>query len=269
MPLIVLEGVDGSGKSTLAETLSLCYGDDVDLVHLGAPAGPDTAIDECLEPLSNYDPTSNRAVIFDRAHWGCPVYGSLYRPELDHDGYGEMGHHGWRYTELFFESRGAVTILVDADPKIAEARCRERGEDYIDLGHISLIVARYLDLFHESLTGVLKRRLLTMSDTAELTTEIIKIAQVKADLIAPLARWHHYVGPRRPDVLIVCEPSREVRMAALEHMMKVHFDWQLFGFASSGSSELDPLWNELGHPDVVTYGDVNPSVAEWASARWR
>ena len=51
MPIVIIEGVDGGGKSTLAEEIQRIAPRPASIAHLGPPASPDTAIDECLDPL--------------------------------------------------------------------------------------------------------------------------------------------------------------------------------------------------------------------------
>jgi len=264
MPLIALEGVDGSGKSTLAKAIASRYVDS-DLYHVGVPSSPETAIDETIGMLNDYDPSAERGVVYDRAGWGCPVYAPIYRPHLDHDGYGEIGHAGWRYTELFMESRGCVTVLVDADPEVAASRCAERGEDLATAENFPRMVERYHELFAESLTGTVSRRLVTRHDTDVVASEAIALARTKARTISKISRYRHYVGRALPSVLVLCKPDRNVRVKALDEMMG-SLDWQTIGFASAAVSllALEELWRMLERPEVVTYGDVPDSVLNWA-----
>lgn len=265
MPLIALEGVDGSGKSTLAKALTYRYLDS-DLYHVGVPTSAATVVDETISMLNDYDPSADRGVVYDRAGWGCPVYAPIYRPHLDLDGYGEITHAGWRYVELFMESRGCVTILVDADPEVAASRCAERGEDLATAENFPRMVQRYYELFDESLTGTVCRRLVTQSDTDIVANEAIALAKTKAKLVAPFSRYRHYVGPVNPGVLVLCKPDRDYRIAALDKMMHQYYDWQTIGFASSAVSltALEELWRLLGRPEVITRGDVPQSVVHWA-----
>lgn len=263
MPLVALEGVDGSGKSTLAKTLADRY-IDADVYHVGVPQSVDTVIDETIGMLSDYDPAGERGVVYDRAGWGCPVYAPIYRPHLDHDGYGEIGHAGWRYVELFMESRGCVTVLVDAEPEVAAARCADRGEDLATAENFPRMVERYHRLFDESLTGTIVRRLATRHDTDLVANEALALARTKARVVSKISRYRHYVGPALPSMLVLCKPDRLVRVQALDELMQ-HRDWQTIGFASSAVSliALEELWKLLGHPEAVVYGDVPDSVRHW------
>lgn len=268
MPLIIIEGADGSGKSTLAEAIIDLTkpGETGSLLHLGPPASPESAIDECLDPLYGYHITSPELVVFDRAHWGCPVYGSVYRPELDHDGYGDMGRAGWAYCELVYESRGAVTLLLDCDPELAAKRCAERGEDYIDLAHLPQLRSKYHDLFRESVTGIIQEQATVPADTHRIAAEVLGLARVKAKSRERFANWPHYVGTVTPSRLIVCPPSRIQRVEAIRQAMERGEPWQSLGIVSgmAGPADLDRLWEALGLPTVEVFGTVPDDVRRWA-----
>lgn len=247
--LIAIEGVDGGGKSTLVETIRTLE-PTANVIHLGPPERSDTAIDECIQPLGSYHAGSEDVVVFDRAHWGCPIYGSLYRPDRDIGGYGDMGPYGWRYVELFFESRGCVTVLVDCDPEVAKARCLERGEDYINLDHLPGLADKYTLLFAESLTGMFNRRLVVPADTADLAHEVIEAAKAKARNFHALSPYKSYVGPRYPNLLVVAGPNRDERIKTLTELDKL-IDWQSVGFVSSlPEPQLEDLTELLGRPEV-------------------
>lgn len=263
MPLIALEGVDGSGKSTLAKALAQRY-TDTSSYHVGVPQSVDTVIDETIGTLNDYDPIDARGVIYDRAGWGCPVYAPIYRPHLDHDGYGEIGHAGWRYVELFMESRGCVTALIDADPEVAIDRCVARGEDLATAENFPRMIKRYHSLFKESLTGSVIRKLVVQPDTDLIADELVILARIKAHYVSKISPHKHYVGSPLPSLLVVCRPDRAVRIAALAELME-HHDWKTIGFASSAVSlpALEALWNTIGQPETITYDRVLDSVSRW------
>ena len=150
--LIVIEGSDGVGKSTLVDTLEAqfkaLYEDDGNfkMVHFGPPE--DRLENEGLidysnrcharfyEELDKYDPTNFTDLwVLDRAHWGSPVYGSLFRPKTNLMGFGDLGRNNFFEFELYLAKQGAYTAWLSPDPDVVVARAlaRDEGEDeYLD-----------------------------------------------------------------------------------------------------------------------------------------
>jgi thymidylate kinase len=275
MPVIVLEGVDGSGKSTLAEEIvALAKKEkpdaDARIVHLGPPASADreSIVCECIDPLQNYLVSSDDVVVFDRAHWGSPVYGPMYRPEQNPDGYGDITRAGWRYTELAFEALGCVTLFVDTQPDVAAERCAERGEDYINLEHLPKLQERYREIFHESLTGVLRSSLLEPEDTPRLAQETLDLARTSHSRTEKLAAWPAYAGTLEPRLFVVCPPDVETRLAALEELSD-EYPWQAIGLAwADDTDQLTSLWHAIGKPPIALYGLMTDYESDYSALHW-
>jgi thymidylate kinase len=236
----IIEGPDGSGKTSLANAVAELSGATIS--HLGPPESAEEAFDRMVSgPFATYAPGEGVDIVSDRHHWGDPVYGPIIRPENDEDGFGEMGKAGWRYAELFAESRGAATILVEVDPAVAKMRLTDRGDDYVDVTHIDDIVARYDWLARGALT-IEATIQLNYSDSAQLCAEgVVKLAKSKELECTPLAKFKHYVGSVRPRLLVIMPPDRAARLRVVNS-----FDddtWRQLGIASTAMTA--PMFEEL------------------------
>lgn len=263
---VILEGIDGAGKTTLAKAIkdlepSFIY------KPLGPPASPGTALDECISDgeYGHYVPGDGVNLLSDRLHWGCPVYGPVYRPDADRDGYGDFGRSGWRYAELYTASRGAATFFAEVEPTEARRRIEIRGDDYVDLDDLSNLAARYSELAAESLT-IAGRVTVELDTVGELALDIVEKARSREKVYAPLARWRHYVGPRDPRTLFIMPPLRELRLEVLDTMSDD--DWSVIGMCSANTTELElhGLHTALGEPNVVGVGKIPGSTEHFIDA---
>lgn len=131
MALVTVEGIDGSGKTTLAKEIAEEFrrlGETVTELHFGPPVYDhgstmtygEQAIAELEEPLEGYVPASGYTFVLDRAHWGCPAYGPVFRPSLDQrQGFGELtGPEFWSFHD-WLNSMGALQIYVDVPVDVA------------------------------------------------------------------------------------------------------------------------------------------------------
>lgn len=235
---IILEGCDGSGKSTLANEITRQLqenGQDVAQTHLGPPARTRLgAIEEATSAEYNdYDPRGTN-LVSDRWGWGCPVYGPLYRPELDFDGYGEVTEAGWRYLELFAAARGAYCVLVDVDPELARQRIGPRGDDYVNVADLESICEKYRALYDHSVIGSAIVNSTEPGDVPELATWII--SQAALEKPSPnLELWPSYVGPVYPDRLIFTASDREDQIDTLGRFQPD--EWKTVGLIPGGNIE--------------------------------
>ncbi len=230
----VLEGSDGAGKTTIANEIHrqlLSEGHNVKLTHLGPPASPDTVLEENIgAPYSEYLPGTGHDMVSDRWSWGNPVYGPIYRPDTDKNGYGDLGLGGLRYTELFGLSRGVLMVLVDVEPDIARERLGSRGDDYIDLKDLERIHAGYTKQLSESAltASVIPSRKVEMSDVPLVATELITRARTMESSAEHLALWPGYIGPVRPKHLALA--NRDVVIEFLGQADDT--DWKSHGFVN-------------------------------------
>ena len=136
--LIILEGPDGAGKTTLAEALMAGFyrkwpSGTFTVEHRG-PLSPDVdPVDEYTLP--DYDPTDRtNLVVCDRWHLSETVYGPIYRGASRVD----LAFH-----EKWLDDRGALKLYVTAPLSVLTARVSERGDDFIEIGHLANIVGGF------------------------------------------------------------------------------------------------------------------------------
>ena len=276
---IVLEGVDGSGKSTLAAEIQKMM-PRCAATHLGPPVSPESALDECLHGPDDmfllYHPDDRRSIVSDRLHWGCPVYGPIYRPAVNYQNYGDFGRGGWRYAELFVASRGGITVLVDADPIEVRQRLGVRGDDYVKIDDIEKIITSYRRLANDSMTLRSIVRMSIPKHTIEAAKLIVTAASKAQVEVHDHARFPSYIGPPKPRVLVVTPPAnRPLRLDVLADMSPGH--WQRVGFTNRlFPTEHYHLVGMLGNPPVALYetsaskkGEILEGVAEKVSKRLR
>jgi len=264
---IILEGVDGSGKSTLLEVLVKKMPGTVKVGHLGPPESASTAILECLSGGIDksdgdrlYRPGSWH-LVSDRLHMGCPVYGPLYRPDLDVDGYGDFGKAGWRYMELYLASRGAVTFLVTVSPDTAIRRVKARGEENFFsvesiIETLPTLIDRYDWIATDSLTLGVRVFEPHMDELEDWASMIMAIAFSRENDVLDIAEFDDYIGTPWPKTLIVCEPIRETRLEILDAIDDS--TWMEVGFCSSAhtAEDLTTLATMLDDPVIVGMGDL-------------
>lgn len=103
--IVWIEGVDRTGKSDLAAELAseMTLDKPTSLIHFGAPE-KDTALEEYLGPLLDYDSTTN--VVLDRFHLGEIVWPKYFGRES------RMDLAERALIELFLEEVGAVGVLT-------------------------------------------------------------------------------------------------------------------------------------------------------------
>lgn len=208
--IILLEGVDGGGKSSLSEKLRAALeerGLVTEIIHRGVPERD--VLDEYQHDIEDYRPGTGRAIIGDRWHFGDIVYGDLYR------GFSYLGGTegaGFRFVELFLQSRGAITCLVDSDEFTVKGRLLVRGEDYLQLEHVDHVLREYRKVYRASATGGLQGEVTGNNlDPAN----IIRHALFRSDLTADLAAFPSYVGARNPRVLLVGEKRGKAETPSL------------------------------------------------------
>lgn len=146
--ICVLEGSDGSGKTTLATNLKKTWeeardGNEALIVHTGPPG----SWDEREMSLANWrkycflrikavldmvEPHDGRTLlILDRAHVGSPVYGRLFRPQVDHDGFGDLGKRYFSMLDQYLVARGGITLHISPplETVLRRTLARSGGED--------------------------------------------------------------------------------------------------------------------------------------------
>lgn len=251
---IIFEGADGAGKSTLTEAVAGRLRETllpVTTSHLGPPAKPGTALAECLAaPYADYT-VGQGHLVSDRWSWGCPVYGPIYRPDDNVDGYGDFGIGGFRYAELFAVSRGAYIVLVDGVPAELRRRLEERGDDYVDLDDLETIVLAYRNLVVESkAVGTVVPPGLEMTQVEDTAGEIILEASARERAADLLSSWPHYVGSSSPKHVFHANVQE-----AVDILSNMDDGWRDVGFvdaAKTSTRQRARLIEALGKPTVTT-----------------
>lgn len=195
--LIVIEGCDGSGKSTLArdlvERLHRCFPDaETRLVHRGPPQ--QHVLTEYELEIEAYRPDGRTHLVIDRWHLGELVYGPLRR------GRSQLDLGGLLHVELLLASRGAVGVYLTTLALDQAERLAARGER-LDFGEFTDVKRG----FEQALTSSRLRWLRFRNPTAQSQQEIVKAALGTQQRVAALGTVPRYVGPTRPDVLLVGE----------------------------------------------------------------
>ena len=143
--LIVLEGPDGAGKTTLAKALMAGFyrkwpSGTFRIEHRGPLRLNVDPADEYTLP--DYDPADmTNLVVCDRWHLSEAVYGPIYRGGSRAD----LDFH-----EKWLDDRGALKLYVTAPLSALTSRVSERGDDFIEVGHLANIVS----WFTRTLTGL-------------------------------------------------------------------------------------------------------------------
>jgi hypothetical protein len=250
----VLEGVDGAGKSTLAQEIHRLT--DAKVSPLGPPSDPTSALTDCVigkyGVVSAYRTAGTYSLISDRLHWGSPVYGPVFRPQHNADGWGDLGVGGWRYVELLCISRGAMVVYVDVDADVARKRVLQRGDDYVSADQIAPLVKRYRDVAKQSAALSMMIRLSSPGDTHLAAMEIHKRAMELSERAHFLNRYPTYVGSLTPRVIVNDDDNIDVRCAVLSHLGP--YEWMRVGFMCDNPYSIAKSLNQsfLTDPLVVS-----------------
>lgn len=146
--IIQLEGVDGAGKSYLATHLlstwrNISPAHEALLVHTGPPGiwdGDDMSLANwrkycflrlkaVIDMVESHD--ARRLLVMDRGTWGSPVYGQLFRPDVNEDGFGDLGKKYFTLLEKLIYAKGGITAHISPplETVITRALGRAEGED--------------------------------------------------------------------------------------------------------------------------------------------
>jgi hypothetical protein len=267
---IILEGPTAAGKSTLFRELNdfwyMTYGLAPRWMHKGQPAELTQrwALDEYVLSMENWYQPTTTPVLSDRWAWGEITYAPIYRPSTNKDGYGLLGMAGWRWTEMFLMSRGALTVYVTANPDVLVARRNSRGDDHVTNELDLRYVASLCD------TAVLKSPTCRIRvDTTHGATSpgLIGSIVVTGALLAKKASWitkfPEYVGSLAPDVLLVGDMRNEGRDGRHAGITRLPF---MPVNGNSGDYLLralpEPLWTTTGLVNGNDIGDRLPDLLE-------
>lgn len=137
--IIIIEGCDKTGKSTLADKIAKHTG--YKLVHLGVPK--DKQHFEYLNGL--LDEHKDTGVVFDRFHWGDPVYAGI-----TNDGQ-VLNQNQFSRIESRLVSLGAIIIYCYDNEQFIAERFASDKEELIDPEYIPIITGRYDKLLDKTM----------------------------------------------------------------------------------------------------------------------
>lgn len=280
---IIVEGATCSGKSTLIDALfelDKTWRTGTEQIHKDKPKDltREYVLNDYVFSHESYQ-AGKDDIIADRWHWGEVTYSPIYRRDTNLDGFGLLGKAGWRWTEMFLASRGAVVALCRADNDTLVKRFADRGDDHVQDANELLKISAFYDIARrESITTT------SVVDTSndEISPErfktyvemLITSAKDREQDATELRDFPEYIGPIHPGTLLVGDaqnnnPARKVGgntklpfipvngnsseflLASLHDMF-----WREVGIINANDSDLDlyELWGKLGEPNVVALG---------------
>jgi thymidylate kinase len=274
--ILVLEGVDGAGKTTLTQKFveeAERRRWEVEVWHRGVPE---------RHPLEEYEldleqdyahNRTKRLIVCDRWHLGQVVYGELYRDDAKNSSLGTTWH-----VDAFLQSLGAVQLILSPPLDLVRKRLAERGEDYLRPEHVEHVHRRYEELGRTTFRRSIEilRDPLTSNDVHL----ICEVMQCRSERAEALREFPTYVGPRHPDLLLLGEAQGTGPLSAKLPNHRAAFvpyggtsgrwlcdtiiDSELsqtrIGIANAGSEDVQKLVGILGHPQVVTMGNVADQI---------
>lgn len=285
---IVIEGTDASGKTSLVseikKQLAVKYPrNEVEFFHKSRPEEMTRrwVLQDYVTSIENID-WSKRIALADRWHWGEVTYAPLKRPESGSgDGYGLLGVAGWRWTELFLQSRGVAQFWLYQPLDVITRRLNARGDDYVLASELGQI----LDLYENAALSCadLSARIAPDADSLNelpiLAGQIIAKAEQVQNDAKYLTQFPEYIGPRRPRVLLVGDKRNITKKYGEETMLPFmpvdgnsgeylltalqDPDWKQMGIVNANdtnSHEFDELWYTLGRPAIVVLGRLAERV---------
>lgn len=197
--IVIIEGVDGAGKTTLVDALIAAH-DGPSRVIKRSQLREDPMVAYEWRDLSEYD--GSTLFVCDRWHVGELVYGPLYR------GRSMLEPAQTLHIEMALTALGALRLHVTAPIDVIMQRVAERGEEFLQPKHFGLV----WDFYRHYVTTPLGRRWQTIDSSEPYRpAEILRRARRASAAARGLAVAPSYVGPVRPDVLVVTSSRRRTR----------------------------------------------------------
>ena len=263
--LIAIEGPDGSGKSSLIEAIETEIaamltddGPNLTMYHKGRPPEETRRclLHEYAVSLEISDLFSHYHVA-DRWHWGERTYAPIKRPHTNKDGYGLLGKSGWRWVELFMQSRGMAQFMLFQKLDVIKTRVSARGDDFIDVSELEEIYNAYVETAHVSvITETIMPGTDSLGQLPAFARHIIDVATAVSRRAEHLHIFPQYIGPVKPKVLLIGD-KRNVTDEYGDETILPFFPVT----SSSGdfllSSLPDTLWKHVG---IVNGNEIEPSM---------
>lgn len=276
---LIIEGPTASGKSTLMEALPDLVGEH-EHVHMGQPVEQNRrwSLNEYVNKWQRRDLASN--LLADRWHFGEVTYAPIYRPDTDRDGFGLLGKAGWRWTEMFLASRGAVIAQLRASNDTLVKRLEERGDDHVKKVDDLLRVASLYEIARRESINVAALHDTSPEETDDesyndFVDSLVEEAHVRAErALRVTKRWRTYTGVLNPSILLVGDqrnvgkdnkyrnetrlPFMPVDGNSAEFLLNALPDqtWRTVGMVNAHETRnIDKLHKALGKPEIIALGD--------------
>jgi thymidylate kinase len=258
--LIILEGPDCVGKSTLAENISANFVSSRQPYHWfqAGPPGKIHPLDAYVVPLLCFGP--HDVVLCDRWHVGEAVYPTVMGRST------RMTPGVLDYIELFLQSRGATTLVLDQTDEILMCRFIERGDDFVNAGQL-------LEAAH----GFRGIQCFLRTKTIQPPNMVMSTASLREASVEYLRKTYTtWIGSPRPNVLLmgdvracdgqtckhktphdVAGPAFMPYPATSGEFLFRALDPLPDGVAVANACDVDlsdALWVDLGRPTTVALG---------------
>lgn len=283
---IIIEGCTLTGKSTLRDEIVkqlLVDGRTIDQPHHGQPAELTRAwvLQQYAAQFETRCVTTDEdTIIADRWHYGERTYAPIYRASTNKDGYGLLGKAGWRWIEMFLQSRGAYVIAATAAISTLEQRLSERGDDHVtSVQALQRVRLAYTDVWHSGIGYYDSSYLTELGEpTDAVAARFIRNAEGKSARAATLRDFPEYIGVTRPRALLVIDerntkasmavstllPYAPLENSSGEYMLDALspefvrgvgiININKFPAGADGAQRLRKLMDVLGAPETVAVG---------------
>jgi len=203
------------------------------------------------------------------------TYAPKYRPATNKDGYGLLGKAGWRWVELFMQSRGIAQYWLYQPLEVIEARLAARGDDFVQVEDLREILAQY-EIAEQ--VSMIRKKIQPPADSLDKVSAIAKLivndAEKAAACTKDLAKFPHYIGAYNPSVLLVGDrhnatkrygketnlPFMPVDGNSAEYLLNSlpEGEWKNVGIVNINDSsnwlDFADLVKTLGKPKIVALG---------------
>lgn len=277
---IAIEGPDGVGKSSLIAAIGaeLRYklGNDISIAqhHKGRPPEETRRclFNEYVLSLESQN-LFDEIHLADRWHWGERTYAPFKRPHTNKDGYGLLGRAGWRWVELFMQSRGMAQFMLVNDLDVIKSRVAQRGDDFINVSELEGIYNAYIDTAKVSTLAMTVQGASSFDELPALARIIIDVATETSDKAKHCRHFPKYIGAPNPKVLLVGDQRNITKKHGEDSMlpfMPVNGNsgeflltslpdklWKHVGIINGGEfepGEIVKLHHVLGEPPIVALG---------------
>lgn len=278
---VVIDGTDAAGKTSLLqavldETTRRFPDSVVGFEHKDRPVEHTRrwVLNDYVNSIERVD-FQREALVADRWHWGEMVYGPKYRPETDTDGYGLLGKAGWRWTELFLESRGAARFWLYQPLKVVQKRLAERGDDFVQVDDLKYLVSAYKNAAKRSLSfEKLQPDPHSLEQVPDLARYVVDRAVEAEQAVKHLQPFPWYIGNPRPRTLLVGDmhsatkrygrettlPFMPVKGNSADYLLSSLDErhWRDVGIVNINDDDnafkFYALWNTLERPNIVVLG---------------